>query len=391
MEISLDDRQKIIDDFCDYVEERCEEEEELIESTNVEQMESDPTMNKREIIKDLKKKLKNVELPKWKFIERSSETYSIMYRFLLGEFYIPEGIRQLTAKAFISGISLFPSYNPYDAPDVKLPYSIPERSAYLLKFNKLFKYCFFDETSLNFANVDSNISKFLSNNSSLPTLEIEYDLLRKFIVKLIIQLCTSTELAFKDPNASRISQKLKEVIKQDVKELNNIQQNGKISESFNILYTSLIGIKDENLIYNFKDYQTLNSQLSECYKIDFLSENLLGNLLKCYLPSLIIDYFYVIKMIYLCVRLLSYYMQRINRKNKDQTFNDLHIISTAIAICYENKQMLFKQLFRKTPRYPNGEIHHETEAYLFSHHAVGGQYYLLKTLEKSFPIIYSII
>ena len=119
-------------------------------------------------------------------------------------------------------------------------------------------------------------------------------------------------------------------------------------------------------------------------------ENLLGNILKCYLPSIALNYFYAIKSIYIIARLTSLYIQLglFKGKSTEEVMNDLFVIGASGAIVYENKSFIFKQATRSLPGYDK-PLSNETKLYILNHLMTGGQFYILKMMEESLPVIAS--
>jgi hypothetical protein len=346
--------------------------------------------NKAKVINDLKSKIEQLHIPSRHVIMPNDSAYDRLFRFMMQPSNIQPTIMQLSARDYIRHITIYPSYDPYDSPDPNRPHSIAEKAHYLLRLNALLDDRVFDYTTLDFADIDGNICKYLGREMPHTTI-LETLIVKNFAMRLAVLLCTSTEMAFRDNDNSRIDAKFRKVIARDYAEVAAAcgARDNKAYVSWETFCNALTNIRDENLIYRFDGYDRLSLQLDQAYDVDFMMENLLGTMMKSMFPSIALDYFYAMKSIYILGRLLSLYVKRDRRADAtlESITEELYTIAVAAITCYENKQMLYKQLVRKSPQYNKGTIHHHTEAYLFHHYAVGGQYYMLKTMEQAIPLL----
>ena len=321
--------------------------------------------------------------------------------YILGKFLLPDTIvNNLPAIEYINSITTF-KYNPYDSPNVALQHSIPENVLTIHKLNKIF------ETELipvmidnyHFDDVDEKICLFLEKFKTLPSTNLEYEMIRSFLAKLIYSLSTSTEMALREKKVSHVDPKYKKAILHDLDIMSSVQfTKGKWMLSWSKFIESFFGYDGDNLVYDFKSYEKLNSEVKTSYEEDFLMEILLANILKTYFPSISINYFYVIKSVYLTARLLTVYIDHLKQKvhklgqipNVEDIVNDINIIAHAGVMLYEIKNYTFKQMSRSLPSCKNG-MSNETEMYILNHIFTGGQYYLLKMLERSLPVLGSYI
>ena len=69
-----------------------------------------------------------------------------------------------------------------------------------------------------------------------------------------------------------------------------------------------------------------------------------------------------------------------------QVLEDLYTLSVAGVVVYENKNFIYKQTNRTLPNYDK-PLSNETKLYILNHFLTGGQFYLLKMLEESIPVI----
>jgi hypothetical protein len=152
----------------------------------------------------------------------------------------------------------------------------------------------------------------------------------------------------------------------------------------------------DNNIYKFTDYAQLNKHLEEAYKSDgFQVECLLANILKTFVPSIALNYFYVIKSIYILVRLFGIYTykQLYKEKSVEEVMSDLKIIANGATIVFECKGQLVRSLIKTIPKLENDNkgLSKESQMYFLSHMWTGPQYYLLKQLEHVFPVLANIL
>jgi hypothetical protein len=144
----------------------------------------------------------------------------------------------------------------------------------------------------------------------------------------------------------------------------------------------LLDFKQDGRIYKHNNNNTLNDLIKKISHANFSFEGLLASALKCYTPSIALDYFYALKSIYILGRLISIYVQ----STKKISVVDLYHIASSVLISYENKFHILSQVPRAVPKYEKG-LSEETQAYFINHLITGPQYMLLKMIEKCLPII----
>ena len=311
--------------------------------------------------------------------------------YLLGLLLIPQrNLHRLTMNEYINAITTF-KYDSYDSPNVAIEHSIPEKVAITTRLNTIFSHEFIDPAKGNFhfSDLDKQLLTFLHIHRNLGTIKLEYTMVKAFLCKLIIALNTSCELALRDNTKPTIGTDFKQAILPDIETMKKLQSNiGKTFKSWTTFLNTLLSIDSDNTIYVHNNNASLNDKLSLAFNNDFLTEHLLGNMLKCYLPSIAVDYFYVIKAIYIISRLTSVYIQKYIYINKPlkEIVQDLYVIGASGIITYENKSFIFKQMPRTLPTYKN-EITENTKMYILNHFFTGGQYYILKMVERSIPVL----
>ena len=320
-----------------------------------------------------------------------SDKYNHFKNYLLHSLLVPKRcITKFNLNDYIGSTTVF-RYNCFDSPNVQMQHPIPEKVIFTEKLNKIFDYEFVSSKKgdFHFVDLDSQILQFISQHGKLGTLTFEYQMIKASLGKLILNLNTDVELALRDNTRPTLNSAFKQVIVRDIQYMKYIQeQTGKTYISWKAFLDTLLGLGSDKLIYVHDTYRNLNIKLEKAYSTDFLTENLLGNTLKCYLPSVALNYFYVVKSIYTIARLTSIYIQLrlFNGKSHETIMNDLYTIAVAGTLMYENKSFIYKQASRTLPSYDK-PLSNETKLYILNHLLTGGQYYILKMIEESLPSI----
>ena len=361
--------------------------------------------SKNKLINDINEQVKEMELNgNCKHIDpnvynTNAKLFNVFYQYIIGKLFVPRNcVLTLDINEYINNTTVF-KYNAFDAPNTSMQHPIPEKMIFLTKLNNIFNFKFVNSASgdFHFNDLDKQVTTFLYKYKDYGTTRLEYGIIKSLMGKLIIALNTSCELALRDNTKPRLSTEFKQAIIRDIECMKYIQSpDGKLYTSWKTFLNSLLSIGSDNLIYVHDNYNSLNTKLKTAYDNDFLTENLLANMLKCYLPSVAINYFYVIKSVYIVSRLLSIYIQEKlyittnKKKSFEEIVNDIYAIATVGAIMYENKSYIFKQMTRTLPKYDK-EITENTKMYILNHLLTGGQYYILKMFEESLPVVASLL
>ena len=285
-----------------------------------------------------------------------SEKYNHFKHYILDSLLVPKRcITRFNLNDYINSTTIF-KYNCFDSPNVAMQHPIPEKVIFTEKLNKIFNHTFVNPKAgdFHFSDLDSQILQFVAQHARLGTLTFEYQLIKASLGKLILNLNTDVELALRDNTRPTLNSAFKQVIVRDIQYMKYIQEpTGKTHVSWKAFLDTLLGLGSDKLIYVHDTYRNLNIKLEKAYSTDFLTENLLGNTLKCYLPSVALNYFYAIKSIYTIARLTSIYIQLNLFKNKthEQVMNELYTIAVAGVLMYENKSFIYKQASRTLPSY----------------------------------------
>ena len=346
---------------------------------------------------DYEKAHSSLNIPIHQYIQsdENAKHIAICTDYLLNLLLIPQrNLHRLTMNEYINSVTSF-KYDSYDSPNVAIEHSIPEKVVITSRLNAIFSHEFVNPSKGNFHfnDLDKQLLTFLHKHRNLGTLKLEYTMVKAFLCKLIIALNTSCDLALRDNTKPTLGIEFKLAIIPDIESMKKLQSNiGKTFKSWTTILNTLLSIDSDNMIYVHDNNTSLNNKLSVAFNNDFLTEHLLGNMLKCYLPSIAVDYFYAIKAMYIVTRLTSVYLQKQLYHNKTTTdiIQDLYVIGASGIITYENKSFIFKQMPRTLPSYKNG-ITEITKMYILNHFFTGGQYYLLKMFERCIPVLVNII
>ena len=312
--------------------------------------------SKNKLINDINEQVKEMELNgNCKHIDpntynTNAKLFNVFYQYIIGKLFVPRNcVLTLDINEYINNTTVF-KYNAFDAPNTSMQHPIPEKIIFLTKLNNIFNFQFVNSASgdFHFNDLDKQVTTFLYKYKDYGTTRLEYGIIKSLMGKLIIALNTSCELALRDNTKPRLSTEFKQAIIRDIECMKYIQSpDGKLYTSWKTFLNSLLSIGSDNLIYVHDNYPSLNTKLKTAYENDFLTENLLANMLKCYLPSVAINYFYVIKSVYIVSRLLSIYIQEklyittSKKKSFEEIVNDIYTIATVGAIMYENKSYIF--------------------------------------------------
>ena len=315
--------------------------------------------------------------------------FNTYYSYVMGNVIIPQRhAMRLPLNEYINNTTIF-KYNCFDSPNLSMGIQIPEKIIYMDKLNKIFGYDFIDTTQndFHFADTDLQLVKFLFDNRHIQTTKLEYTLIKSMIGKLIINLNTDVELALRDERTVRLDSNFRQCISKDMQLMKHIQVgDGKTAKSWRVLTNAMLSLDGDTDIYVHNGMSQLNQKLLQAYDKDFLCESLIGSMLKCYLPSVAINYFYVLKGIYLVARFMSIYMMKnlFEGKTVEQICDDLSVIGNIAAIIYENLAFVYKMIPRTLPTFKH-ELSKETHMYITNHLLVGGQYYILKMFVECIP------
>lgn len=329
-------------------------------------------------------------------ISQYTSPHSHYRSLLLSHLFVPSFVTTtLSMNQLINSITTF-TYETYDSPNTSLQHKLSESVIHLKRLSSIFNFEFLSSVTSKwkFDELDDKIATYLTQYKTLPSTKLEYELIKTFIGKLIISLETTTERAFREQQTPLVNAQYRSVISYDVAVMNKLQSDTKWFQSWSKFMDAFFATKAENFVYIHSSYEKLNEHLSVAYDNDYLIEILFANILKCYFPSISLNYFYVVKCAYLIARMVNVYVHKLMNdkefKNKDLTtvMNDLNTIAAVGVIIYENKNYIIRQTAHSLPKSNNNsDISEKTKMYILNHLFTGGQYYILKMFEKCLPSI----
>lgn len=323
-----------------------------------------------------------------------SSDFASYSTYMLGKFFIPKTVdTTLSMNEFINSATTF-KYDAYDSPNMSITHPLSESVIYLKRLSELFDYEFLSSVSAKwkFDELDNKITTFLSKYNELPSTVLEYELIRNFMGKVAIALSTTTERAFREARTPLVNATYRSVITYDIAIMNQLKSETKWFKSWSKYMDAFYGTGADNFVYTHESYSKLNEHLQIAYTNDFLTEIMVANMLKCYFPSVSLNYFYVIKCVYLITRMITVYVHKLEKEEKlkgrslEDIINDINVICSVGIIIYENKNYIFKQTSHSLPKATN-DVNEKTNMYLLNHLFTGGQYYLLKMFERSAPVL----
>ena len=235
----------------------------------------------------------------------------------------------------------------------------------------------------------------ITKNADKVPFNFEYAFIHSMLSKLLICMLSTVDRCFAGKRV-QLNINFKKAIQTYLSEISHIlSTHNKISTSWEVFEHCLLASSHDSQIYTFKGSADLREKLIECLKDsrqqqpEFLLEQLIGNTLKTFIPTIAYSYFMVIKNIYIMGRLVSIYMNKGMNKNKSkkEIIYDLYTIASSLTVDYEVNYLANLNI-RSAPVCSNGEeLNKQTEMYYINHLIAGPQYYILKQLELSLPTI----
>lgn len=295
---------------------------------------------------------------------------------------------------FIQKVSFYPDFKCFQAPPENLLHSPDEILVICHDLNELFQFNFLDihSTNFQFNEIPSRILKFTNKYTDLKTTAFEENFLKAIYSKIEILLNTNVETAFRS-NSIKVTNDFWTAFGGYLKEMEQIQgRQEKLRASWNEFIVALFSMRVKNQIYRHVSYSNLNEMLNTCYQPDgfLLIEQLVGNSLKCYFPTIIRSYFFMIRSVYMMARMVAIYsfLKLHKDKPKEQVRKELYEIGAICTIAYETKYHMWKSEERAPIHgLKNEEISPQVQEYARNHVINGGQYFLLKSIETSLPVI----
>lgn len=380
-----------------------------------EQMDKEKLEEKRvQAIKDIKSKAKQLADRGLEFdasIYDQQEEIDKFLRMIVGCMIVPSNSVSAEAQTlhleelehwkiptdeFIQKVSFYSDFKCFQAPPENLLHSSDEILVICQDLNKLFQFNFLDihSTDFQFNEIPSRILKFTNKYTDLKTTAFEENFLKAVYGKIEILLNTNVEAAFRS-NSIKITPEFWTAFGGYLKEMEQIQgRKEKLRASWNEFIVALFSMRVKNQIYRHVSYSNLNEMLNTCYQPDgfLLIEQLVGNSLKCYFPTIIRSYFFMIRSVYMMARLVAIYsfLKLHKGKSKEEVRKDIYEIGAICTIAYETKYHMWKSEERAPIHgLNNEEISPQVQEYARNHVINGGQYFLLKSIETALPVIAS--
>ena len=388
------------------------------------------TLNKDELAKRVEKAVENtVKKAKNKAATKQdekidvtefapeTETYAEFYRLLNVPLYIPSECvkiesqtspdnidrKYITMDSYVQEILGFESYSWQQLPPESMCHDLSDMLLITKRMNKIFKYQFGDVEGTNFRvePLTENCISFLHKYANLDDLTLEHTFIVIMLGKLEILLNTNINVWLKSDIITVTDDVLK-AFKPDIQDMIGIQSQDQlhhISKSWNTFVTALFNLTTHrNLCFNIKTqgYEILNQFLynSYCYDngsgaVNYQMEELIGNTLKMYSNSVIQSFFYAIRTLYIMIRLVSIYIQGGFKSETVETIaEDLLTIASFAVILYEHKFRQSKAVMRTPSKVSGGkELSANAQLFIDNYLICGGQYFLLKAVEKALPSI----
>lgn len=293
---------------------------------------------------------------------------------------------RINTQCYIASIGIIP-YNPYNKP-IGLVQDPAQQLVAINRLGELFGYEFLKSVSgtLSFQTLDEHMCKFiLQNRANCPTTKFSYDFIKNMLTKLLLCSVSSIEYAFKSPHFVQIQPAFKKYISRDIAMMQMLPEE--LRASFNIFATELCDIRNGK-IFTTTSPNTLYKICQDIQEHNYIAEELLACSIKCFTPAFAVDYFDVVRCIYILATYFNIYFA--NPKNLSKSVpamrDDLRLIAMCVNIIYENGMYLQTAVPRSMPQ-SKTELSDQTKLYYLDHLLNGPQYYILKNIQEMFPII----
>lgn len=342
--------------------------------------------------------------------------YAEYYQLLNDPLYIPrECVRNekytsakepdkkyVTIDSFVQEIARFPSYSWKNLPSDQILLSLTDSFIVCKKMNQIFSHEFGNTKGTGFRldELAPNCFKFLSKYSSLSDLNFEHRFLVTILGKIEVLLNTNINICWKS-DLITVSDEIFKVFHPEINAMEAIQSPGKlhhVAKSWFTFVSALFNLRErKNFCFDIKQqgYEILNEFLrnSYCYNLDppvvnYQMEELVGNTLKMYSNIVVQCFFFMIRSLYIMLRLVSIYIQKFMRSTRQEIAEDIHYIALFAVLIYEHKHLQWKGAIRTPSKVKNGGyISNESQMFIDNFMITGGQYYLLKAVANALPIL----
>jgi len=370
--------------------------------------ESDARNKMEQIIKTAHEIEDKVELLDFDYIEKNEKFFSKFFEY---SDVCPDIV------SFIREQTNF-KYEPFKNISIDGVIDSARKLVYVSKLSDVFEFPFIKKIDSNwkFDQLDDSFLEFIEQNENSTA--IEYKLLKSLLGKLVVLLCSDVERSFViessgksssssgksesqsenkiEQSSEKSSGKTKKAFeiqtqKPEIKKylehwilkmekFGSIKNN--VSKGWSVFVNSLLNSQE---IFVFKSQEQLHDILLKCYSSHFLMESLIANILKTFQTNILIDYFHVIRLCFIWVRMVSILIQNSikssKRKSHKEIMNDIFMLSCVIVSMYEDNYFISSILPKSLPT--NENISEESILYFINHSIKGPQYLILKQLEFS--------
>lgn len=407
---------------------------ELVVSKNKTKKMSDAEINER-VEKAANNQIKKVKNEAAKLIKEQSEAFkqtideirpgtelNARYEQLLNiPLYIPDECvkierttsekdierKYITMDSFVQVISMFDEYtwkaNPMDIE--RMLHTLPDTFIICKRMESIFGYEFAktEGTAFRLPDMTEKCLEFIGKYSELDDLRFEHSFIVLMLGKLEVLLNTNMNIWLK-ADMITVTNDVTKVFWPDVEAMNVIQSKSALhhmNRSWNTFVSALFNLNErKNMCFNIKTqgYEVLNECLknSYCYNhpnpvANYQMEELIGNTLKMYSNTVVQSFYFCIRSLYIMIRLLSIYIQSEaikKRKTQEEIAEDLSVIASFATVLYENKYWLWKEAERGVTKVVGGgELTPQAQVFIDNYSILGGQFFLLKAIEKALPTI----
>lgn len=355
---------------------------------------------------------------------KNSEQYIESMQLLLTPLFVPDACikaeshyssddlehKYITIDSFVKSITHIDGYSWKNMPNETMLHSFAETFLITKKMNKLFKFKFADTSDTNFrvADVTDGLFRFLELHLNDEDASIfEHRFVVCILGKMEILLNTERNIWLKSDMIS-VDDNVLTVFKPELDMMRRLQSEdvGCLGKSWKTFVSALFNLEGrKNMCFDIKlrTYDVLNKVLAVgyCYdhigkdkkvEVSYVIEELIGNTLKMYSNAVVQSFFFAIRTLYIMARLISLYLHEIKKgeKNKDaeEIATNLKVIAGFALLTYEIKYQMWKETI-KTPFKISGGEELSVQAQVFVNNFVicGGQYFLLKAIEKALPAL----
>lgn len=297
----------------------------------------------------------------------------------------------IDTSAFVSAAAMAKGYDVLNASaDTGLLHQLPEQLVICQRAEEIFGRQFININSPNFSfsEIIVNICKMIEDKGDIPSKFGELSMVRSFMTKLIIFLNTNFESSLRVDGGNNVGADVYALLKDDIKQF--VIADKVMNVSWMSFVNGLLSKENKACVYRFKSYEELNRHMSESLKEGGVLEHLLGTMLKSFIPSTIIDHFYAIRTVYIIARLLTIYQHEkiFSGKSVEEIAKELKTIAALGLMTYENIFNSTRMMTRTVPRiHGKKEMTPEFSNYIMCHMIVGGQFFLLRAIERALPVL----